>query len=313
MTDPRRLVRADPYLERDFVGYGEKLPDPEWPGDAYVAVNFNLNVEGGGELCTIWGDPTSEFVLNDTGMPAMRGLRVPYTEQTFEYGSRRGAWRLLDIFGEFEVPMTVLAVAQAIERNPVLGKAFADRGHEIASHGYRWIDYTAMPPEVERDHIARAVASLEATTGQRPKGWLTGRPSNNTRRLALDVGGFTYDRDCLNDELPYWLDIEGKTHLAVPYSLEANDNSFDCARGFTKSDDFFCYIRDAFDVLYREGQRGSPKILSISLHDRLIGRPARSEGLRRSIEYMRGFDRVWFARGSDIANHWYDRFPAETA
>ncbi|KQX23416.1 MULTISPECIES: polysaccharide deacetylase family protein [unclassified Sphingomonas] len=310
MVDPRRRLWPDPAIERDFTGYGERLPDPEWPGEAFIAVNFNLNVEGGGELCPLWGDATSEGVMNDVGMPAMPGLRVPYTESTFEYGSRRGAWRLLDIFDEYRVPMSVLAVAQAFERNPALARACAARGHEITSHGYRWIDYTAVGPDIEREHIAQAAKSLEQSSGQRPLGWLTGRPSINTRRLSLDVGGFLYDRDCLNDELPYWVGVGDHTHLIVPYSLETNDNGFDCARGFNKADDFFIYMRDAFDALYREGQRGSPRILSIALHDRLIGRPGRSEGLRRLLDHMRGFERVWFCRGVDIARHWRDNFPA---
>lgn len=310
MTDPRSLVRADPYEKRDFVGYGEKLPDPQWPDDAYVAVNFNLNVEGGGELCPLWGDETSEGILNDVGMPPMPGLRVPYVEQTFEYGSRRGVWRLLDIFGEYKVPMGVLAVARAMEKNPDLAKAFVARGHEIVSHGFRWIDYTGVSPDVERQDIAEAVKLLKETSGVRPVGWFTGRPSINTRRLSLDVGGFLYDRDCLTDELPYWIRVGDHVHLLIPYSLEVNDNSFDCARGFNKADDFFTYARDAFDVLYREGEKGSPKMLSIALHDRLIGRPARSEGLRRLLDYMRGFDRVWFCRGDEIAQHWRNAFPA---
>ncbi|MEM6832004.1 MAG: polysaccharide deacetylase family protein [Pseudomonadota bacterium] len=310
MTDPRRLIRPDPHKQRDFVGYGEKLPDPQWPNDAYIAVNFNLNVEGGGELCPLWGDDTSEGILNDVGMPAMSGLRVPYVEQTFEYGSRRGAWRLLEIFAEHSVSMSVLAVAHAFQRNPHLARAFAERGHEIVSHGLRWIDYTAVAPDVERRDIAEAIDILEKTSGKRPLGWFTGRPSINTRQLSLDIGGFLYDRDCLTDELPYWVEVGEHVHLLVPYSLEVNDNSFDCARGFNKQDDFFTYARDAFDVLYREGKKGSPKILSIALHDRLIGRPARSEGLHRLLDYMARFKRVWFCTGGEIAQHWRDMFPA---
>lgn len=311
MTDPRRLIRPNALQRRDFVGYGRNLPDPLWPDDAYIAVNFNLNIEGGGELCTLWGDATSEGILNDTGMPPIPGLRVPYAEQTFEYGSRRGAWRLLDLFSEYDVPITILAVAKALEQNPELGRACVSHGHEIASHGYRWIDYTAVAPDTERAHICKAMASLESTTGQRPVGWLTGRPSINTRQLYLDISDFLYDRDCLNDELPYWMQVGDKVHLLVPYSLETNDNSFDCARGFTTAEQFFVYMRDAFDTLYREGEKGSPKILSISLHDRLIGRPARIAGLRMLLDHMRGFDRVWYSRGVDIARHWHENFPPE--
>ncbi|MBP7338919.1 polysaccharide deacetylase family protein [Niveispirillum sp.] len=313
MIDPRRLVRPDPALMRDFTGYGERLPDPEWPDDALIAVNFNLNMEGGGERCLFWGDDTSEGVLNDVGMPAMAGLRVPYVESTFEYGSRRGVWRLLDLFDHYKVPITLLAVGRALQACPAVGQACSARGHEVASHGLRWIDYTGVTPEDELADIREAVKVLELITGHRPSGWLTGRPSINTRRLALSLGGFLYDRDCLNDELPYWVSVGGRPHLLVPYSLETNDNGFDCQRGFKAPQDFFDYMRGAFDTLYREGERGSPKLLSISLHDRLIGRPARSEGLRLLLDYMRGFPRVWYCRGLDIARHWRSAFPAVDA
>ena len=303
-------LKPDPMIARDLVGYGEFPPDPAWPSDALIAVNINLNIEGGGEATLANGDTVSEGMLNDIGVPAMSGRRVPLVESVFEYGSRRGAWRLLDILRDFSVPASVLAVARALEQNPALLRACVERGHEIVSHGYRWVDYGEVPEEVEREHIARAVAVLSDLAGERPLGWMTGRPGPNTRRLVAEEGGFLYDRDSLADELPYWLEMPTGPHLVIPYSYEANDNRFNENVGFSTGDDFFAYMRDAFDVLYREGERGAPKLLSIGLHDRLIGRPGRCTGLIRLLEHMRSHDRVWFCRGIDVARHWQMRFPA---
>lgn len=301
--------KPDPMTARDLIGYGASPPHPDWPGGALIAVNINLNIEGGGESSLINGDEVSEGMLNDIGVAAQRGIRVPLAESVFEYGSRRGAWRVLDVLREFSVRASILGVARALEQNPELTKACLDQGHEIVSHGYRWIDYCCVPEDVEREHIARAVAILTTLTGTRPVGWMTGRPGPNTRRLLVEAGGFLYDRDSLADELPYWLKIAGKAHLVIPYSYEANDNRFNENSGFSTGDDFFTYMRDAFDVLYREGERGAPKLLSIGLHDRLIGRPGRCRGLIKLLEYMRGFDRVWFCSGADIAQHWRSKFP----
>jgi len=301
-------LKPDPMIARDLVGYGATPPDPRWPGGALIAVNFNLNVEGGGESTLANGDDQSEGMLNDIGVSATRGRREPLVESVFEYGSRRGAWRVLDVFAEFSVPMSILGVARALEQNPQLAKACVERGHEIVSHGYRWIDYGPVAEDVERAHIARAVDILTKLTGTRPVGWMTGRPGPNTRRLLVEAGGFLYDRDSLADELPYWLDVAGKPHLVIPYSYEANDNRFNENSGFSTGDDFFGYMRDAFDVLYREGERGSSKLLSIGLHDRLIGRPGRCKGLIKLLDYMRGFERVWFCSGADIADHWRENF-----
>jgi len=301
--------RPDPMVARDLVGYGENLPNPAWPGGAAIAVNFNVNVEGGAERTLANGDNVSESVLNDIGTASYEGLRVPLVESVFEYGSRRGIWRLLDLFQEFSIRVSILAVARALEQNLPMAKAFVDRGHEIVSHGYRWIDYCLVPEEVERDHIRRAVEVLTRVTGTRPIGWMTGRPGPNTRRLLVEAGGFLYDRDSLADEIPYWLTVGGKPHLVIPYSFETNDNRFNENRGFATSDDLFTYMRDAFDVLYREGRAGSPKLLSIALHDRLTGRPARAAGLRKLLDYMRGFDDVWFCTGAEIARHWHAKFP----
>jgi peptidoglycan/xylan/chitin deacetylase (PgdA/CDA1 family) len=300
-------------IARDLIGYGEVPPNPDWLGDAVIAVNFNLNVEGGGEATLANGDEISEGMLNDIGVPTQTGRRVPLVESVFEYGSRRGVWRLLDVFRDFSVTVSVLGVARGLEENPDLARAFIERGHEVVSHGYRWIDYGEVPEDVERDHIQRAVTILTKLTGTRPIGWMTGRPGPNTRRLLVEAGGFLYDRDSLADELPYWLRINDKPHLVIPYSYETNDNRFNENNGFSTSDDFFSYMRDAFDLLYREGRNGSPKLLSIGLHDRLIGRPGRCAGLIRLLEHMRSFDRVWYCRGVDIAEHWRSKFPPKLA
>ncbi len=303
-------LKPDPMTARDLVGYGEKPPNPNWPGGAAIAVNFNLNVEGGGELSLFNGDDVSEGMLNDIGVPTMRGVRVPLVESVFEYGSRRGAWRVLDAFDRFGIKMSILGVARALEQNPELAKAFVARGHEIVSHGYRWIDYCAVPENIEREHITRAVEIISRLTGAKPVGWMTGRPGPNTRRLLVEAGGFLYDRDSLADELPYWLNVGGRPHLVIPYSYETNDNRFNENSGFSTAGDFFTYMHDAFDLLRDEGKCGSPKLLSIGLHDRLIGRPGRCQGLIRLLAYMRGFDDVWFCTGADIAHHWRKHFPA---
>ena len=301
-------LQPDPMKRRDLVGYGERLPDPKWPKRAVIAVNFNLNVEGGGEATPYNGDAVSEGMLNDIGVPELVGRRSPLVESVFEYGSRRGVWRILDIMRDFDVPMSILGVARALEQSPLLARAMVDRGHEMVSHGYRWIDYGKVAPEIEQEHIARARQILATLTGVTPTGWMTGRPGPNTRRLVVEAG-FAYDRDALNDELPYWLDVEGKAHLVIPYSYETNDNRFSGNSGFSTGDDFFHYVRDAFDVMYREGEKGSPKLLSIGLHDRLIGRPARAIGLIRLLEHMQRHTGVWYCRGLDIADHWKRHFP----
>ena len=304
-------TKPDPMIARDLVGYGEFPPHPAWPQGAAIAVNFNLNVEGGGEATLFNGDDRSEGMLNDIGVATVIGKRSPLVESVFEFGSRRGVWRVLDAFRDFSIQVSILGVARALEQNPELAKACVRRGHEIVSHGYRWIDYGDISEEVEREHIRRAIDLLTELTGARPVGWMTGRPGPNTRRLIVEAGGFLYDRDSLADELPYWLRVGETPHLVIPYSYEANDNRFNENSGFSTGDDFFSYMRDAFDVLYREGKNGSPKLLSIGLHDRLIGRPGRCSGLIRLLEYMRKFDDVWFCRGVDIAEHWRRAFPVQ--
>jgi allantoinase len=294
--------------KRDFVGYGETPPHPKWPGGARIAVNFNLNYEGGGESTLANGDAVSEGMLNDIGVPTKIGVRDPLVESVFEFGSRVGVWRVLRAFKEFDVQASVLGVVTALAQNPQAVAAFKAQGHEIVSHGWRWIDYCGVPEDVERQHIALAVDGIKRLTGEPPTGWMTGRPGPNTRRLLVEHGGFLYDRDSLADELPYWLRVSGRPHLVIPYSYETNDNRFNENSGFATADQFFVYMRDAFDVLYREGAT-SPKLLSIGLHDRLIGRPARIGGLIRFLEHIRKHEGVWICRGIDIARHWQATFP----
>jgi len=295
--------QGEPGWWRDFKGYGRDLPEARWPGKARICINLNLNYEGGGERSVLEGDGCSENLLTDTGFPSVEGARSIHPEGSFEYGSRVGVWRCLRIFERFDIKVSVLGVVQAMLRNPEVADAFVKAGHEIVSHGWRWIDYQDMPEAEERRHIDYAIQGIERLTGERPKGWMTGRPGPNTRRLLVEAGGFLYDRDALNDELPYWVEVAGKPFLVIPYSYETNDNRFDEHRGFKTADDFFTYMRDAFDVLYEEGAE-RPKLLSIGLHDRVIGRPGRAAGLIRFLDYARSKDRVWFARGIDIAKHW---------
>jgi putative urate catabolism protein len=289
--------------ERDFIGYGAEPPDPQWPGGARIAVNINLNFEGGGENSILEGDAGSEGGLNDIGQPPLPGLRSPLVESVFEYGSRVGGWRLLRLFRRFGVKVCLLAVARAAERNPELTRAFVEDGHEIVSHGYRWLDYQTMPEETEREHVRRGIETIERVAGVRPVGWMTGRPSANTRRLHLDLGGFLYDRDSLNDELPYWVSIGAARHLVIPYSFETNDIRFDQNRGFSTGDDFARYMIDSFDTLYAEGAE-RPKMMSVAVHDRLIGRPGRITGLVRFLNHVAKHDRVWICTGREIAAHW---------
>src|SRR5215470_31425 len=269
------MTSARERYPRDLVGYGRALPDPRWPGGARLALQIALNYEAGGELSLLHGDATSEGMLTDSGFPAVPGMRSMLVESSFEYGSRRGVWRLLRMFEERKITVSVFAVAMGLERTPEVAQAMVEAGHEIVSHGCRWIDYQRVPAAVERKHIRLAVETLTRLTGSRPLGWMTGRPSPNTRRLLVEEGGFLYDRDALNDELPYWVDVAGTPHLVIPYSYETNDNRFDGNVGFSTADDFFTYMKDAFDVLYAEAER-EPRMMSLGLHDRLIGRPARA-------------------------------------
>ena len=304
----RGRVRAGGVYPRDLVGFGARLPDPGWPGGARLALQISLNYEAGGEHSILHGDAGSEGMLTDIGFPAVRGARSMLVESSFEYGSRRGVWRLLRIFAERKIHVGILAVATALARNREVAAAMVEAGHEIVSHHYRWIDYQHVPIGVERRHVRLAIETLREVTGHRPVGWMTGRPSPNTRRLLVEDGGFLYDRDALNDELPYWVTVEGTPHLVIPYSYETNDNRFDGNVGFSTGDDFFTYMKDAFDVLYEEGAR-APRMMSLALHDRLIGRPGRARGLEKFLDYVLGHQRVWICRADEIARHWRQHHP----
>jgi putative urate catabolism protein len=293
-----------------MIGYGRTPPDPRWPGGACVAVQFVLNYEEGGENSVLHGDPASEAFLSEiVGAQPWPGQRHMNMESIYEYGSRAGVWRLLRLFEERAMPLTVYGVAMALERNPEATASFVELGHEVASHGWRWIEHKDMPIEVEREHMRRAIEIHERATGGRPLGWYTGRSSENTRRLVVEEGGFLYDSDSYADDLPYWDAAHGRPHLVIPYTLDANDMRFATAQGFNSGDQFFAYLRDAFDTLYREGEAGAPKMMSVGLHCRLAGRPGRTAALARFLDHVRSRDRVWVCRRVDIARHWHEAHP----
>lgn len=294
---------------RDLVGYGPNPPQADWPGAARIAMQFVLNYEEGGESCILHGDQASEAFLSEiVGARPLLGVRHIGMEQIYEYGSRVGVWRVLRLFARKKIPLTVYAVAMAAERHPQAIRAMVEAGHEIASHGLRWIDYQYVPEEIERAHIKEAVAILTRMAGERPLGWYTGRASPNTRRLVAEHGGFLYDADAYNDDLPYWTLVEGRPQLVVPYTLDANDMRFATAQGFNAGEQFFAYLKDSFDVLYAEGAE-TPRMMSIGLHCRLAGRPGRMAALERFIDYAQGHEAVWFCRRIDIARHWRERHP----
>jgi peptidoglycan/xylan/chitin deacetylase (PgdA/CDA1 family) len=297
---------------RDFRGYGPNPPDPKWPGGARIAVNINLNVEAGGEHCLLEGDSRSEDALTDIGLPAYRGVRSPAIESVFEYGPRTGSWRLLRIFRDFDIKVSIFGVTRALEQCPELTQAFVSEGHEIVCHGYRWLDYLEIDEETEREHIRLAVQGIKKLTGEAPVGWFNGRPSNNTRRLLVEHGGFLYDRDYLGDELPFWVKVGRRRHLIIPTSYETNDNRFDCNSGFRTGGAFARYLTDCFDLLYEEGAE-QRKMMAINLHDRLIGRPSRAVGLIKFLDHARKHDRVWFCTGRDVAEHWRQTTPPQEA
>ena len=293
---------------RDFLGYGADPPQVRWPGNARIAINLNLNVEAGGEHSILEGDSQSENLLTDIGFPAYAGKRSLMVESAFEYGPRVGCWRLLQIFKRFDVKASILGVVRGLQMYPELTRAFVEEGHEVISHGWRWIDYHTMNEKEEREHIRLAVEGIKNLIGQPPVGWFNGRPSINTRRLLVEHGGFLYDRDYLGDELPFWTRFGTRNHLVIPYSLETNDNRFDSNSGFSTAEEFAQYMIDCFDLLYEEGAE-RPKIMSVALHDRLIARPGRAVGLIKFLDYARRHDRVWFCTGRDIAEHWHREHP----
>lgn len=294
---------------RDLQGYGAAPPPADWPGGARVAVQFVLNYEEGGENCVLHEDAASETFLSEIiGALPFAGARHMSMESIYEYGSRAGVWRLFDLFRSRGVPLTIFAVAMAADRHPaVIERALKD-GHEIASHGLRWINYHGVPVETERAHLAEAMAILTRICGDRPLGWYTGRTSENTRRLVAEYGGFLYDADDYSDDLPFWSRMVDGPHLVVPYTLDTNDMRFAAAQGFNSGEQFFTYLKDAFDTLYEEGAR-SPKMMSVGLHCRLVGRPGRFASLKRFLDYVLKHDKAWVCRRIDIARHWHARHP----
>ncbi len=300
-------MSTGPY-PRDLRGYHGHPPEADWPGGARIAVQFVVNYEEGGENCILHGDAASEAFLSEiVGAQPIPGQRHMNMESIYEYGARAGFWRLHRLFSESEFPVTVFGVAMALERNPDAVAAMQESGWEIASHGYRWIDYQAIDEETERAHLQKAVAIHSEVTGERPTGWYLGRCSPNSHRLVAEEGGFRYNADCYSDDLPYWDYSNHTPQLMVPYTLDANDMRFATPQGFNSGQQFFDYLKDTFDVLYAEGS----KMMSVGLHCRLAGRPGRAAALARFIDYVAEHDDVWVARRIDIADHWRERFPAE--
>jgi allantoinase len=272
-------------------------------------VQFVLNFEEGGEACVLHGDERSERFLSEIVGAEAYPARHLSMESIYEYGSRVGAWRILREFERRALPLTVFGVAMAMQRHPDFVRACVEAGHEVASHGYRWIHYQDVPEAVEREHLQRAVAIHTELTGSAPLGWYTGRDSPNTRRLVVEHGGFAYDSDYYGDELPFWTTVAGRQHLVVPYTLDANDMRFATPQGFNTAQHFFEYLRDSFDVLYAEGA-DTPRMLSIGMHGRLLGRPGRFVALQRFLDHLARHERVWICRRIDIAEHWRATHPA---
>ncbi|MFT3758931.1 allantoinase PuuE [Thauera sp.] len=298
---------------RDLIGYGKNPPHADWPGRARIAVQFVLNYEEGGENCVLHGDPGSEQFLSELFNAASYPERHLSMEGIYEYGSRVGVWRFLREFERRGLPMTIFGVSMALERHPELTAAFKELGHEIACHGWRWIHYQNTPEEIEREHMRIGMEIIERLTGERALGWYTGRDSPNTRRLVADYGGFLYDSDYYGDDLPFWTEVQktnGDTvpHLVVPYTLDTNDMRFALPQGFSHGDEFFEYLRDAFDVMYAEGEE-RPAMMSIGMHCRLLGRPGRFKALQRFLDHIEKHDRVWVCRRVDVARHWIENHP----
>jgi len=305
---------TQPSYPRDLVGYGRNPPHPRWPGNARIAVQFVLNYEEGGENCVLHGDAGSEQFLSEIVGAAAYPDRHLSMESIYEYGSRVGVWRILREFEQRGLPLTVFGIAMALERHPDVTRAFVELGHEIACHGWRWIHYQGIDEATEREHMRIGMQIIERLTGERPLGWYTGRDSPNTRRLVADHGGFLYDADYYGDELPFWTRVartDGTEvdHLVVPYTLDANDMRFASPQGFNTGDHFLQYLIDTFDVLYAEGAE-APRMMSIGMHCRLLGRPGRFRALQRFLDHVERHDRVWVCRRADIARHWMAHHPA---
>ncbi|OED35207.1 allantoinase [Chromatiales bacterium (ex Bugula neritina AB1)] len=296
---------------RDLIGYGATLPAAQWPGGARVAVQFVVNYEEGGENCVLHGDEASEAFLSEiVGAQAYTGARHINMESIYEFGSRAGYWRLHRMFTEREIPVTVFGVAMALQRNPAIVESMLKADWEIASHGYRWIDYQHLPEALELEHLHKAIEIHASVTGAPPQGWYLGRCSPNSHRLAAAHGNFLYNADSYADEIPYWDYQFEQPQLMVPYTLDVNDMRFATPQGFNSGDQFFNYMKDSFDVLYAEGEH-SAKMMSVGLHCRLAGRPGRAAALGRFLDYVRQHDKVWLTTRRDIALHWRTTWPAE--
>ncbi len=295
---------------RDFIGYGATPPYPRWPNKARIAVQFVVNYEEGGERCLLHGDDASEKFLSElVGVEEREGVRHMNMESIYEYGSRAGFWRLLRMFSSRKIPVTCYGVAMALQKNPAAVQAMLDAEWEIASHGYRWIEYQYFSEKEEREHLDKAVKIHEQVTGSRPLGWYTGRSSPYTRQLIAEHGGFLYNADSYADDLPYWEKYENNDPLLIiPYTLDTNDMRYATSQGFNSGPQFFDYVKDAFDCLYEEGKT-APKMLSIGLHCRLVGRPARAVALAKFLDYVQSKDQVWLGRRVDIAKHWHEQHP----
>ncbi len=308
-------MTIDPTYPRDLKGYGRNPPHAQWPGGARIAVQFVLNYEEGGENNPLHGDPASETFLSELITAQPFEIRHMTIESMYEYGSRVGVWRILREFEQRQLPLTVFAVGMAMQRYPELLQRFMDNGYEIANHGLRWIHYQHVPEAVEREHMAVGTRLLkEMTGGAWPLGWYTGRDSPNTRRLLAEHGGYEYDSDYYGDDLPFWMPVtrsDGSVEqrLVVPYSLDTNDMRCVQVQGFNTADHFYTYLRDSFDALYAEGAE-SPKMMSIGMHCRVLGRPARIGALQRFLDHVLAHDQVWVCRRIDIARHWKQHFPA---
>jgi putative urate catabolism protein len=296
---------------RDMKGYGRAIPDPQWPDGAYIAVQFVLNYEEGGENCILHGDAASEAFLSEiVGAQPWQGQRHWNMESIYEYGARAGFWRLWRMFTGRKIPLTIYGVATALERSPDQTQAMKEAGWEIASHGLKWIEYRDYSETDERAHLQEAIRIHTRVTGERPLGWYTGRSSVNTTKLVMEEGGFLYSSDSYADDLPYWVARpQGGSHLIIPYTLDANDMRFATPQGFNSGEQFLTYLRDSFDGLYEEGRLGSPKMMSVGLHCRLVGRPGRALALERFLDHIARHDKVWIPRRIDIARHWHKQFP----
>jgi len=301
---------SDTPYPRDLIGYGANPPQVRWPGEAAIVVSLVLNYEEGGENCVLHGDAASEAVLTDVGAEALPGARNLNVESIFEYGSRVGFWEVFRQIRSRHLPATVFAVGMALERNPEAAAALSSSDWEVACHGQRWIDYQRIAVEIERDHMARNVEVITRLIGRSPVGWYTGRPSPNTRRLVVESGGFLYDSDAYSDDLPYWTRVEGRPHLIVPYAFDTNDSRLQRGGDFARGKDYFSYCRDAFDWLYAQGRSGRPRMLSLGLHGRIIGRPGRMGALARLLDHIQSHEEVHFCTREAIARHWIAQFPA---